>query len=228
MNTLSRKQREIAERHALFLDVARNLLFEEGLHQLSMDRVAELSEYSKGTVYQHFSCKEDMLLGVCCQAMTGLAELFDRAIATARQPSRSHGGRGFRTRDVVSPGAAQSGCQAACRDEQPARQGQRREPGPARHAGEPADRHAASTSCSPPSRITNSPTVTDIDPLSIVFGLHAMSFGGIMLQSHASCHVRRGGVEAPRAAFAGFDLMRLLNALLDGFRLAATVRPGSP
>ncbi len=80
MAVLSRKQREIAERHNHFLDIARSLLHEEGFHQLSMDRVAELAEYSKGTVYQHFNCKEEMLGQLCISAMQRLYGLGQRAL----------------------------------------------------------------------------------------------------------------------------------------------------
>jgi len=76
---LTRKQREIAQRHELFLDIAGNLLSEEGFHLLTMERIAELAEYSKGTVYQHFSCKEEILIQLCINSMTALHKLFSRA-----------------------------------------------------------------------------------------------------------------------------------------------------
>ncbi len=79
MNALTRKQREIAGRHTLFLDIARTLMLEEGFHNLSMDRIAEIGEYSKGTVYQHFTCKEEILMQLCISAMTHLFSLFQRA-----------------------------------------------------------------------------------------------------------------------------------------------------
>jgi len=79
MPNLTRKQREIAERHNHFLTIARELLRDEGFHQLSMDRVAELAEYSKGTVYQHFNCKEEMVGQLCINAMQRLQALGLRA-----------------------------------------------------------------------------------------------------------------------------------------------------
>lgn len=79
MNTLSRKQREIRERQELFLDIAEQLLAEHGHQALSMDRIAEIAEYSKGTVYQHFKCKEEVLIHICWRGMAELAELFERA-----------------------------------------------------------------------------------------------------------------------------------------------------
>lgn len=81
MATLSRKQREIAQRHQLFLDIARNLINKEGCAAVSMDHLAELSEYSRGTVYQHFPCKEEVLIEVCNSSMSYLLSLFERARA---------------------------------------------------------------------------------------------------------------------------------------------------
>lgn len=44
-----------------------------------MDRIAELAEYSKGTVYQHFHCKEEILIQLCNQCITDLSSLFIKA-----------------------------------------------------------------------------------------------------------------------------------------------------
>ena len=79
METLSRKQREIREREALILDVARDLLLERGYLGLGMDRIAERIEYSKGTVYQHFSSKEDLLVALATQTFQKRLDLFERA-----------------------------------------------------------------------------------------------------------------------------------------------------
>ena len=79
MPAQSRKQREIAQRHSLFLEVGRELLHENGFHQLSMDQVAEQAEYSKGTIYQHFHCKEEMLIQLCIQCMQGLLFIGEKA-----------------------------------------------------------------------------------------------------------------------------------------------------
>ena len=78
--TVSRKQREIAKRHTLFLEIGKRILDEEGFHMLSMERIAELAEYSKGTVYQHFTCKEEILIQLCNKAMSQMLMLFETAI----------------------------------------------------------------------------------------------------------------------------------------------------
>jgi AcrR family transcriptional regulator len=75
MPAQTRKQRELAQRHSLFLEIGKNLLHENGFQQFSMDSVAEQAEYSKGTLYQHFTCKEELLIQLCMQRMTGLHTL---------------------------------------------------------------------------------------------------------------------------------------------------------
>lgn len=77
----TRKQREIEQRELLFLDVARRQLAEVGYHQFNMDKIAEETEYSKGTIYQHFKNKEDVLMGLASQTMEKRASMFERASA---------------------------------------------------------------------------------------------------------------------------------------------------
>src|SRR5580698_969718 len=79
--TLTRKQREIQGREARILEVASKMIVQDGYHGLSMDRIAEALEYSKGTIYQHFSCKEDVLMALVNQAMERRLDLFRRAAA---------------------------------------------------------------------------------------------------------------------------------------------------
>ena len=79
MNVQTRKQREIAERHQRFLEISMDLIEKDGFASFSMDRIAEIAEYSKGTVYQHFHCKEEVLIQLCCSCMRELAGLFQRA-----------------------------------------------------------------------------------------------------------------------------------------------------
>jgi AcrR family transcriptional regulator len=79
--TLSRKQREIQGREGRILELARSMIVQDGYHGLSMDRIAEALEYSKGTIYQHFSCKEEILMALVNQTMERRLDLFRRAAA---------------------------------------------------------------------------------------------------------------------------------------------------
>lgn len=75
----SRKQREWSEREQLILDTAQLLLQQHGLQGLTMDRVAIEIEYSKGTVYNHFSSKEEIVNAIGVRCMQKLTEMFRRA-----------------------------------------------------------------------------------------------------------------------------------------------------
>lgn len=75
MNTLTRKQREMQQREKLFLDTARQVIREQGVSGLTMEVIAEITEYSKGTVYKHFTCKEDIMCALCAQGIQFLLTL---------------------------------------------------------------------------------------------------------------------------------------------------------
>jgi AcrR family transcriptional regulator len=77
----TRKQREVADRERLILDVAAGMLVERGYLGLTMDRIAEATEYSKGTIYQHFPNKEDILAQLAIETTERRAALFRRAAA---------------------------------------------------------------------------------------------------------------------------------------------------
>lgn len=79
MNILNRKQRERFEREQLMLDAAREIINNEGWAHLTMERVAAAVEYSKGTVYNHFSSKEDIVGAISCRCMSRMIEMFERA-----------------------------------------------------------------------------------------------------------------------------------------------------
>ena len=72
-------QKRYLERDRQIRDAARRLLIERGLHGFSMEDVAEAIEYSKGTVYQHYESKEDVLVASCAESGGELAALFERA-----------------------------------------------------------------------------------------------------------------------------------------------------
>jgi AcrR family transcriptional regulator len=79
MLKLTRKQRELVQREELILDVTRDLLLDRGYHGLTMDRIAEAMEYSKGTIYQHFPCKEEVLTELSTRILQERLEMFERA-----------------------------------------------------------------------------------------------------------------------------------------------------
>ncbi len=86
MPTPTRKERQLREREQLILDRARAMLAEKGYLGLKLDELAEAVEYSKGTLYQHFSSKEDLILAICTRDMEQRAALFRRAAAFDGRP----------------------------------------------------------------------------------------------------------------------------------------------
>ena len=80
MNTQSRRQREFEQRELLFVNAARDIIRSEGVSALTMDKIAELTEYAKGTVYKHFTCKEDILCALCLDSLGHMYDLFQRAL----------------------------------------------------------------------------------------------------------------------------------------------------
>ena len=86
MGSSLRKQRERKQREQLILDSALNVLIKDGYLALNMDRIAEAIEYSKGTVYQHFTCKEDVLAAMVLQTIAKRGELFNRAATFQGNP----------------------------------------------------------------------------------------------------------------------------------------------
>jgi AcrR family transcriptional regulator len=79
MVELTRKQREIERRTAEILRVARPILIAEGFQGLSMDRVAAQMEYAKGTIYNHFPNKEEIVLALAVESMELRRSLFEQS-----------------------------------------------------------------------------------------------------------------------------------------------------
>lgn len=83
----TRKQREIRVREAKILAIAREQLLDGGYLGLNMDRIAAEIEYSKGTIYQHFRNKEEILLALANEALDTRVRMF-RVAADYDGPSR--------------------------------------------------------------------------------------------------------------------------------------------
>jgi AcrR family transcriptional regulator len=87
MVEITRKQREIQLRTQEILRVAKPILLAEGLQALTMDRVAALMQYAKGTIYNHFPNKEEIVLALALEAMKLRHKLFEKA-ASGDRPAR--------------------------------------------------------------------------------------------------------------------------------------------
>lgn len=87
MGTSERKQREREEREHLFLDAAEKLIAEEGFLQLQMAKLAKACDYATGTLYQHFTSKEDLLMALMARQSALHMAMFE-CIEQWQAPSR--------------------------------------------------------------------------------------------------------------------------------------------
>lgn len=85
---LSLKERQRQEREGLILQVAEDVLLEKGYRDTSMDEIAARVGIAKGTLYLHFSKKEDLMLAFFRREMQKILDEF-RQICSVAQPAQS-------------------------------------------------------------------------------------------------------------------------------------------
>lgn len=83
----NRKLRQRAERELVFLERAWSMIQGEGVLKLQMSKLAKECEYSVGTLYQHFSSKEDLLVALATSGVAERLALYQR-VAAWSGPSR--------------------------------------------------------------------------------------------------------------------------------------------
>jgi AcrR family transcriptional regulator len=76
MEKFSRKQSEMRQREADILSISRRMLLESGYESLSMEKVAAELKTAKGTLYNHFPNKEEIVLALICQALQVRQRMF--------------------------------------------------------------------------------------------------------------------------------------------------------
>lgn len=81
-----RRARRFLERDARILDVAHRRIAAEGFSALSMEAIASEIDYSKGTVYQHYRSKEDILVALAVRTARKRWELFEQGAAFRGRP----------------------------------------------------------------------------------------------------------------------------------------------
>lgn len=79
--TLKAREKEILER-------ALDIISTHGIVALTMDKLVANVSFSKGTVYNHFSSKEDVLAGLCNENMGRVSGLFARTLEVEGISSR--------------------------------------------------------------------------------------------------------------------------------------------
>ena len=83
-STLTPKQLEIRQRGSKILDSAFPMVREGGLAAVSMDAIAKVMKCTRGTIYNHFPNKEDVLLALATRAVQRRMHLFQFATTLGR------------------------------------------------------------------------------------------------------------------------------------------------
>jgi AcrR family transcriptional regulator len=82
---LHRKDRERYSRQQDILRAARDLFLLRGYHNTTLEQIARHAEFGKGTIYNYFKCKEDLLCGIVDQ-------LADETLTIALNAVQNSGG----------------------------------------------------------------------------------------------------------------------------------------
>lgn len=74
------QKKNIADREQELLLISEKIMAEHGFSKLTMDKLVAACEYSKGTVYNHFNSKEDLLLALCVKGIKLCFQITKRAL----------------------------------------------------------------------------------------------------------------------------------------------------
>lgn len=86
MGAKERREREKQKRRKQILEAARQVLFEEGMTAVSMNKIATEAELSVGTLYLYFESKEELFAGLQEEGLDLLHEMISKAEAEGDSP----------------------------------------------------------------------------------------------------------------------------------------------
>lgn len=76
----TKRQQALASRELELLSIAEKLVEKEGFADFTMDKLTKNCSYSKGTVYNHFNSKEDLICALCIKSLQKETALFKHAL----------------------------------------------------------------------------------------------------------------------------------------------------
>jgi AcrR family transcriptional regulator len=79
---LSRKEREKLARQQDILRAAQLLFTSKGYHETTLEEIAHHAEFAKGTIYNYFSSKEELLFGIVDSVRTEFLEMARTTISS--------------------------------------------------------------------------------------------------------------------------------------------------
>ena len=85
MGIAERKEREKEQKQNAIIDAAEKVIFSKGLEAATMDEIAEVAEFSKGTIYIYFKNKEDLYFAIHARGLQLLRQMFETASKGKKQ-----------------------------------------------------------------------------------------------------------------------------------------------
>jgi len=85
---LPRKERERIARKTEILQAARVIFAVKGLHETTLDEIAEKAELAKGTIYSYFENKEDLFFSVLEEAISNLEMVINETCESDLPPPK--------------------------------------------------------------------------------------------------------------------------------------------
>lgn len=79
MTDLSKAELKRLAREEELIDLAVDIVHELGVAGLTLEKLTSRSAYSKGTIYNHFSSREDCIAGLCQRGIVSILKLFEKA-----------------------------------------------------------------------------------------------------------------------------------------------------
>jgi len=80
MSPRSITEEEFLERESELITLARSLVDDDCLTTLTIDKLVAESRFSKGTIYKHFTSKEDLLMAICNRSIKEMQDMFIQAL----------------------------------------------------------------------------------------------------------------------------------------------------
>jgi len=80
MGIAERKEREKEQKQNAIIDAAEKVIFSKGLEAATMEEIADVAEFSKGTIYLYFRNKEDLYFAIHSRGIQLLHQMFEKAI----------------------------------------------------------------------------------------------------------------------------------------------------
>lgn len=86
LETIKRKEKEKEAKYIAILDAAEAVIKKDGLHGMSINKVARKAKIAKGTVYIYFESKEEIIGGLTIRARRALMEYFKHYCGKVEDP----------------------------------------------------------------------------------------------------------------------------------------------